>query len=72
MCRDWYVNFDNFYDWAIKQGYKEELSLDKIHRTKSYGPDNCCFITKKRATKNNLIRVFRYVDLVRSGIITDS
>ena len=30
MCDEWKNNFQAFYTWAINNGYKKELSLDKI------------------------------------------
>ena len=30
VCEEWRHNFQSFYDWAIKSGYNETLSIDRI------------------------------------------
>ena len=37
--------FNNFYNWSIKNGYKEGLSIDRIDSDAGYSPDNCRWIT---------------------------
>lgn len=43
--------FHKFFDWAIKNGYKEGLEIDRIESDKGYCSSNCRFITKE---ENNL------------------
>jgi hypothetical protein len=40
VCDEW-QEFIPFYDWAMANGYKEELTLDRIDNEKGYSPDNC-------------------------------
>lgn len=48
VCDAW-NDFKPFYDWAINNGWKDGLQLDKDVRGdgKLYSPETCCFITKK-------------------------
>lgn len=64
VCNEWLGNnpkgFSNFYDWAIKNGYKEEVlpsgrnkwTLDRIDPDKNYCPENCRWITNKEQQQN--------------------
>ncbi len=40
MCDEW-NNFKNFYDWALANGYQENLTIDRIDNNKGYFPNNC-------------------------------
>ena len=44
--------FMNFYNWAINNGYKEELTLDRIDVNGNYEPNNCRWITLKEQNYN--------------------
>lgn len=41
-----------FQNWALANGYEEDLTLDRIDVNKGYSPDNCRWVTK-RAQSNN-------------------
>ena len=62
VCVDWLNNFENFYNWAISNGYNEDLTLDRIDVDKNYGPDNCRWVTMKEQCSNktnNIILSFK-------------
>ena len=44
VCEEWKRDFKCFYDWAIKNGYKEGLSIDRINNDGDYEPSNCRFV----------------------------
>ena len=56
VCKEWYKSFDNFYNWALSIGYKEnkniKLTIDRIDNTKGYYPSNCRFLTLKEQQNN--------------------
>lgn len=51
ICEEW-NNFKNFYDWAMSNGYKEGLSIDRIDNNNGYNPNNCRF-TDRTIQSNN-------------------
>lgn len=56
VCKEWDKSFDNFYNWALSIGYKEnkniKLTIDRIDNTKGYYPSNCRFLTLKEQQNN--------------------
>jgi hypothetical protein len=40
VCKDWF-EFIPFRDWALENGYRDDLSIDRIDNDKGYRPDNC-------------------------------
>lgn len=54
ICDEWknQNGFDNFYNWAIQNGYQENLSIDRINNDGDYAPDNCRWTTMKTQSNN--------------------
>lgn len=51
VCHEW-LNFEVFYDWALSNGYEDNLSINRIDNDKGYSPDNCNFVTRKEQMNN--------------------
>lgn len=45
-------NFINFYNWAIKNGYKENLQIDRINVNGNYEPINCRWVSSSIQNNN--------------------
>ena len=41
-----------FYNWALKNGYSEGLTIDRIDCDGNYDPSNCRWVTMKQQLKN--------------------
>ncbi|MDA3732451.1 hypothetical protein PBV87_13240 [Niameybacter massiliensis] len=49
---DEWLEFEYFYHWCMRNGYKQGLSLDRIDTDGHYTPANCRFITLAEQNKN--------------------
>ena len=51
VCEEWNT-FEPFRDWAIANGYRDDLTIDRIDTNGNYEPSNCRFITRAENNKN--------------------
>lgn len=49
---EWKNDFETFLDWALKNGYKDDLSIDRIDPSKPYEPYNCRWVDNYVQTQN--------------------
>lgn len=52
VCNEWKNDFGEFYDWAINNGYSDNLEIDRINNNQNYSPDNCRWITHQEQQLN--------------------
>lgn len=54
VCEEWLV-FENFLAWALRAGYDDSLTIDRLDSNKDYEPENCVWHTRgansRRATE---------------------
>lgn len=51
MCKRWIESFENFYN-DMKDGYSDNLSIDRIDNNKGYCKENCRWATQKEQCSN--------------------
>ena len=49
VCFEW-SDYSIFREWAINNGYSDNLQIDRIKNDKGYSPDNCQWITRLENT----------------------
>lgn len=56
ICNEWLHDFKKFYDWSMANGFKENLSIDRINNDGNYEPGNCRWATAKEQVHNRRSR----------------
>lgn len=58
VCPEW-LQFKGFLSWALHNGYRDNLSIDRIDNDEGYFPDNCRWVDRKTQQRNktNTLRV---------------
>ena len=58
VCDQW-RKFSEFEKWALSNGWKRGLQIDRIDNDGNYEPSNCRFVTSKENNRNR--ECLRYV-----------
>lgn len=52
ICQEWLDDFMNFYNWAMRNGYEDTLTIERVDVNGNYCPENCCWIPKSSQAHN--------------------
>lgn len=58
VCDEWKDNFEAFYNWAIKNGWEEGLTIDRRDNDGIYEPNNCRFADDEIQSNNKSTSVY--------------
>lgn len=60
VCDEWKNSFQNFHNWAINNGYKDGLTLDRIDVNGNYCSKNCRLVSLKEQARNKRNTIYVY------------
>jgi len=52
VCDEWRSDFLKFQKWALSNGYRDDLTIDRIDNNKGYTQNNCKWSTKAEQSAN--------------------
>lgn len=52
VCQEWNEDFAAFQEWALDNGYSDELTIDRINVDEGYSPDNCRWVDALIQSRN--------------------
>lgn len=56
VCNEWEHDYAAFREWAYNNGYKDNLTIDRIDSDKNYCPENCQWLPLKDNIEKDKIR----------------
>jgi hypothetical protein len=52
VCEEWRNSYQTFREWALQNGYSDELTIDRLNVNGNYEPSNCRWLTRKEQNTN--------------------
>jgi len=58
ICAEWQT-FPPFYDWAMANGYADDLTIDRKYSCRGFSPENCEWVTESENSRRAQQNVWR-------------
>ena len=52
VCAEWVESYEVFYNWALTNGWRAGLTIERKNVNLGYSPENCCFIPASEQQSN--------------------
>jgi hypothetical protein len=69
VCDEWKNSYENFREWALSNGYADNLTLDRINPNGNYEPSNCRWATAKTQGNNRRSCLYFTIDGVTKSLM---
>lgn len=63
VCAEWDRSYIAFKQWAMNNGYTDELTIDRIDSDGDYKPSNCRWIPRSENTRRAIINARKKANL---------
>lgn len=58
ICDEWIEDFEKFQKWSLSNGYRDNLTIDRIDVNGNYEPSNCRWVTMFEQNNEHKSRVY--------------